>query len=308
MKNSYFKYLKVTPFEESWGIYVTSVGYCKIKPDDEYPNERHPNSHHLTWGRGRILKDFYVVYISRGEGIFRSTLTEKEEVVAGNCFLLFPKIRHRYKPASNLGWEEYWIGLNGIQIQHMLNEGIFDFNKPIIDLGRNTDILNLFNKLIETVKSSLVGYPQQISGISQQILGLINTKAKYVGQGNSLDERLISKAKFLMQESFEQKLSIQKISEELPMGYSSFRKKFREFTGEAPSQYLLNLRLERAKYLLSNTHLNISEIGNHTGFDNVSHFSKMFKNKNSISPKKYRLGNIDNGLSLKIETRNHKND
>lgn len=283
--------MTVTAFEHKWGSYVTSVGYSKVEPNDQYPKEVHPESHHLTWNRGRILNDYYIVYISKGKGIYSSELTKPEEVVAGNCFFLFPGVRHRYKPKPKYGWEEYWVGFNGLQIEHLMQQGIFKENNPIVDLSYNSAVLHLFTKMIEIVKASHIGYPQQISGITLQILGLINTKANYSGPTNSPDEILIAKAKHIMQESFETKLNMEELALELPMGYSSFRKKFKQINGESPNQYLLNLRLDKAQYLLNMTGLNISEIGHQIGFDNVFYFSKLFKKKFGISPKNYRMVN-----------------
>jgi hypothetical protein len=69
MFRNYFKYLNITPLEERWGIYVTATGYSRTEPNDQYPKQEHPESHELTWNRGRILNDFYVVFISKGKGI-----------------------------------------------------------------------------------------------------------------------------------------------------------------------------------------------------------------------------------------------
>ena len=85
---------------------------------------------------------------------------------------------------------------------------------------------------------------------------------------------------------------MEKLAKELPMGYSLFRKEFKRITGKSPNQYLLDLRLEKAKYLLVMTTLNISEIGYQTGFDSIFYFSKLFKKKYSCSPKKYRADNV----------------
>jgi transcriptional regulator GlxA family with amidase domain len=75
------------------------------------------------------------------------------------------------------------------------------------------------------------------------------------------------------------------------MGYSAFRKAFKRMTGQSPNQYHLNVRLNRAKKLLTSTVLNINEISNHTGFESVYYFSKLFKKKNGVSPRSYRNEN-----------------
>ena len=62
------------------------------------------------------------------------------------------------------------------------------------------------------------------------------------------------------------------------------------FRSESPSQYHLNVRLNRAKELLTSTALSINEIASHTGFESVFYFSKLFKKKNGASPRSYRNG------------------
>ncbi|HEU4609197.1 MAG TPA: helix-turn-helix transcriptional regulator, partial [Chitinophagaceae bacterium] len=86
----------------------------------------------------------------------------------------------------------------------------------------------------------------------------------------------------------EDSLNMEELAAELPMGYVSFRKAFKLVTGESPNQYLLNLRLERARHLLSTTALNISEIADQTGFGSVFYFSKLFRKKHGLSPGQFR--------------------
>lgn len=288
MQKNYFKYLNITPLEEQWGMYVTTVGYSKIDPNDNYPNQEHPPSHYLTWNRGRILNDYYIIFISKGKGVYGSALTEPFEVVAGTCFFLYPGVLHRYKPDPNIGWEEYWVGFNGFYVQQLMANGFFGSRDPFVDLGLNKDILVLFKELIRSVQSSLTGYHQQIAGITMQILGHINNIALHHDYNDDPIGKLICKAKFIIQESSEDILDMEKLARQLPMGYSSFRKAFKQITGESPNQYHLNLRLSRAKDLLRTTILNINEIADQTGFESVFYFSKLFKKKNGISPRHYR--------------------
>jgi AraC-like DNA-binding protein len=291
MLANYFKYLTITDIEERWGMYITSTGCSRVVPHDHYPNQEHPSSHHLTWNRGRILNDYYVVFISKGQGVYESAHTTPAEVEAGTCFLLYPGVWHRYKPDPAAGWQEYWVGFNGPYIERLMGSGFFDRQKPFVFLGLNKDILVLFQELLESVQASLTGYPQQIAGITMRILGLLNNVALHRDEHPDPVGKLIAKAKFMIQESFEHTIDMQKLAEELPMGYSAFRKAFKRITGESPNQYHLNVRLNRAKKLLTSTLLNINEISDHTGFESVYYFSKLFKKKNGVSPRSYRNEN-----------------
>lgn len=288
LMNNFFKYLNIDKTEEDWGIYVTSVGYSKVEPHQEYPNQRHPDSHKLTWNRGRILSDYYIILVTKGKGVFDSANLRATEITAGKCFLLFPDVWHRYKPDPQSGWEEYWLGFNGYYIQQLMKANHFSPENPFIDINSNKEILVLFRQIIDSVTASNVGYHQQIAGITLQMLGILNTVSKFSNYDNDPVGKLIAKAKFILQESFENKVDMEEIARQLPMGYSAFRKSFKKITGQSPNQYHINLRLNRAKDLLLNTNLNVSEVSDQTGFESVYHFSKLFKKKNGVSPNTFR--------------------
>jgi AraC-like DNA-binding protein len=290
MQRNYFKYLTIKQLEERWGIYVTATGYSRVDPHDHYPNAIHPQSHHLTWNRGRILNDYYIIFISKGKGVFASALTEPSEVAAGTCFFLYPGVLHRYRPGPEEGWEEYWVGFNGFYAEKLMTTIFSNRFSPFVNLGLNKDILILFKNLLTQVQASLPGFQQQIGGVTVQLLGLIHSLSQHHEHADDPIGKLIAKAKFIMQDSFEETLDMEKLARELPMAYSSFRKAFKRATGTSPNQYHLNLRLERAKYLLTTTALNINEIADQTGFDSVFYFSKLFKKKNGVSPKHFRGG------------------
>lgn len=298
MNSSFFKYLNVGAMEEKWGMYITTVGYSKVMPHEEYPNQKHPRSHALTWNRGRILNDYYLIFISKGKGVFCSSLTESKEVEEGTCFFLFPGVRHRYKPDARSGWEEYWIGFDGYYIEQLMKQKLFNPHHPCLHIGLNKELLALFNQMLDVVKSSFVGYAQQISGITLQILGLVNTLSVNKYSSNNPLEKLVSKAIFLMQESIGDVIDMQDIAYQLPMGYAAFRKNFKKFTGYSPNQYHLNLRLNRSKVLLESTILSVEEIADQTGFDSIYYFSKMFRKKTGVSPNSYRRQFFETPLSL----------
>jgi transcriptional regulator GlxA family with amidase domain len=62
---------------------------------------------------------------------------------------------------------------------------------------------------------------------------------------------------------------------------------FKESTGTSPQQYLIDLRLQKAKELLSHTSLNIRQIASLTGFNNQLYLSRLFKKYESIPPSDY---------------------
>ncbi|MES2826937.1 MAG: AraC family transcriptional regulator [Bacteroidota bacterium] len=297
---NYHKYLNIGEFEKQWGFYINTVGSAKVAPNKLYPNNRqHPGDHSFTWEKGRILDSYYIVYITRGEGLLESAKSSTVKVKAGSCFILYPGVWHRYKPLLASGWEEYWVGFNGPYPEELMRSGIFTPEHAFFDVGLNEGLLKLFHALIKEVSIAELGYRQSITGITLQILSMIHAITKYRNTETDLQTKLISKAKFLLQESIEIPINMDQMVSELPMGYSKFRKAFKAQMGVSPNQYHLDLRLERAKELLLSTNLTVDEVSYKTGFSSIFYFSRLFKKKNSLAPSTFRAQHISRqgGLS-----------
>jgi transcriptional regulator GlxA family with amidase domain len=79
-----------------------------------------------------------------------------------------------------------------------------------------------------------------------------------------------------------------KLSDSVSLSESRLRHLFTLQTGIAPREYSLRLRLERARALLSDERLTISQIGLRVGWQERSHFERRFKNYYGLSPAQYR--------------------
>lgn len=64
-------------------------------------------------------------------------------------------------------------------------------------------------------------------------------------------------------------------------------KLFKQETGESPINYLIKIRMEKAKELLVKEELSVKEIANSVGYQDAYHFSKLFKKYTGNSPSDY---------------------
>ena len=65
---------------------------------------------------------------------------------------------------------------------------------------------------------------------------------------------------------------------------SAFKRDFQKQFGNTPGKWLLEKRLQHAQFLLTNMHKTVSEAAFESGFENLSHFSRCFKQRFNISP------------------------
>ena len=83
-------------------------------------------------------------------------------------------------------------------------------------------------------------------------------------------------------------LRLEEIAGEIMLSPSYLSNLFRKETGETISEYILRLRMEKAKRLLRTTNMNLSEIAANIGYADAKHFSKVFRKTTGAKPQEYR--------------------
>jgi AraC family transcriptional regulator len=83
-------------------------------------------------------------------------------------------------------------------------------------------------------------------------------------------------------------IALAEIAASVEMSPYYFARLFKQSTGLAPHQYLLEQRVERAKVLLTETAIPLAEIAYQLGFASQSHFTSLFRRLTATTPKAYR--------------------
>jgi AraC-like DNA-binding protein len=295
---NYQKYLPVSPDDLSWGLSVLNAGANSIKKDEPYPSKNHPLQHYFNWNNGRVLDEYQLIYISKGSGHFESASCKKIKVSEGTIILLFPGEWHRFKPDPDTGWDEFWVGCKGTIIKNMEIRKFINRFTPVLQVGMSERIISLFSEIIEKAKTEKMGYQFYISGMVLHLLGLIQYKVKQLDQKPSdHTENIITKSQVMLRKIVDQNVRMENVAEELNVSYAWFRKAFKNYTGISPKQYLLQLRIEQAKIMLSDNSKPVKEIAFELNFESASFFSKQFKQKTGKTPAMYRIIRTKEGLT-----------
>jgi transcriptional regulator GlxA family with amidase domain len=101
-------------------------------------------------------------------------------------------------------------------------------------------------------------------------------------------EKVIREVCFRIRENIEEEVDFKSFAGENNIGYSYFRKMFKQYTGIAPGQYHLDLKIRRAREMLVSTERSIKEIAFDLGFQSIHYFSRIFKKKTGFAPSEIR--------------------
>ena len=282
----HLKYLATSPSDLLWGTAVNSVGFQEVAPGEPYPPSNHPSRYLFSTDRGRILDEYQLLYITNGQGTFRSaSLGNTVSVRPGTFFLLFPGEWHSYRPDPKTGWKEYWIGFKGAQMDNWVKDGFFGARNPVTQVGIKSDIVALYEDAIVTARDQQSGFQQRLGGLVVHLMSLLRFYSR--NQAFSEVANLINRAKIIIAEQH-RSITPEALADELFMGYSNFRRIFKEYTGFSPAKYIQEVRMNRVKEALTNSSLPVKQIAFEAGYENEDYFFTAFRRITGMTPLAYR--------------------
>lgn len=283
------KYLVANDRDLLWGLTISTIGYEEIQPDDPYPTHGHADGYYFNVNDGRKLNEYQLLYILEGEGTFNSEHIKDAPVTEGDLFLLFPGEWHTYHPTPKTGWKSYWIGFKGKNMDDRVAAGFLKPEKPIYHVGYSAEIIQLYKSAYKAAMEEKAYSQQLLAGIVNHLVGMMYSLERNIELSKEhLYIDLINRARLRIREALESNLTIQDIAEELGLSYSNFRKQFKLYTGISPATYQQDLKLQRAKELLTTTSISIKEIAYRLNFDSPDYFSAKFKIKTGRKPSEMR--------------------
>src|SRR5262245_2364327 len=99
--------------------------------------------------------------------------------------------------------------------------------------------------------------------------------------------RRVVQAKLFIDAKFAEEIDLNNISDEACFSKFHFLRLFKGIYGKTPHQYLIHVRIENAKLLLTKNY-SVTETCFLVGFDSVTSFSGLFKKLNAITPSAYQ--------------------
>jgi len=152
-----------------------------------------------------------------------------------------------------------------------------------------SDVLPIQN-LVENLIYTMVYDTPNKRNINQLTMGLlfmqlINYTDRLVASNN--EEQTVVKVLKYIEENYSHG-SLSELSHNLHYDISALSREIKNRTGKKYTELVQEKRLSQSCFLLKNTNLNVDEIANKIGYENISFFYRIFKVKYGISPKKYR--------------------
>ena len=277
------------PDTAAWGVSVSHCAFAEIPPDSPYPPSPllRPGEPAISWTKGRVVDEYQLIYISGGRGMFDSKETGRVAIRAGQVMLIFPGVWHRYRPVVSAGWEENRIGFQGAVADKTIRTFFFFF-LPVFTVGQNRELKDLIRSMAGLVDKAPACCHQIIAARTMEVIARVRSLSMALRPMDKHTFEKIQRAREYLDQHCKEDIDIEKLAASLGMSQSRLRTVFKEDTGVAPYQYMLNIRMTLARHWLTDSNLTIGQIAEALGFSSVFYFSRLFKNKIGCPPSVYR--------------------
>ena len=228
----------------------------------------------------------YLILIIRSPA--RITINGQDHYTNGNCVIVYEKGSGQYFGAHNAEFINDWVqfDLNDEDL-HFVNKLGIPFN-TILEFA-DISLLSRYIELLFIERWS--NYPNAEDSKTHLLRLLFFKLADFISQKTPITTKLAMSLTIIRSAIYnvpEKDWSIDFISNQLFISPSYLHYSYKKLFGESIGNDVIQSRLIRSKYLLSNTNYDISTISRMVGYENTKHFMYIFKKKTGYTPTQYR--------------------
>ncbi|MEI8094401.1 MAG: AraC family transcriptional regulator [Spirochaetales bacterium] len=250
---------------------------------------------------GPMVRDEYVLhFVNRGTGLYRINKTTFP-VSGGSSFVLFPGYILQYQADRTDPWEYFWVAFGGQRARHLLESLGVSPTEPVITHRNPETVRRLFQELLANVQEKSLCADFVALSLFHQLFAEVARDAE-VGREAEVQtstspkpvpgpvEEPIQKAIAFIQENYsEHDLSVETIASHVCLERTYFSTLFKEQVGTSPGSFVLNVRMENACRMLSDSAKPVKLVAIEVGFHDQGYFDKVFRKHMNVNPSEYRL-------------------
>jgi AraC-like DNA-binding protein len=228
--------------------------------------------------------------IRKGKGIYRFG-TKEFHLSANQAFLISPGMEVVYEADKEDPWEYMWIGFHGYTSDQVIRKIGFTKEIPYVLLDDTDDLYEIIHEMLEASQLTYSNFMIRLGGM-YRFFGTLIEKSEMKKVERTKYEYpqgiYVKQAMMYMLSNYSEKIKIDALADQIGITRNYLAKSFQKELGVSPQEFLINLRMEKAAELLTNTSMPINEVATKVGYPDPLAFSKKFKESYGMSPKAYR--------------------
>lgn len=243
---------------------------------------------------GPNKRNAYVLHMVRGgKGVLEMN-KKKYELTKGDAFLIPPGVEAWYEADRDDPWSYMWIGFVGLKADECAGGAGFSMKNPV----RKIDCIQEVNQYVDQMlEAHQLSYANELkrNGLLMMVFSALieDYHSNSVSAGVSVNHAYpgsvyVKHAMEYITHHYNERLRINELADFIGINRSYLTSSFKKTVGCSPQEFLVNLRMEKAKSLLKKTDSSINAVANAVGYTDPLAFSKVFKQHCGMSPRMYK--------------------
>jgi AraC-like DNA-binding protein len=236
----------------------------------------------------RTIQAYVVVYLLEGGGVYSDPLNGERDVQAGDVVVLFPGLAHRYhRKRPEDVWSECFIEFEGTVFEALEADGYIDRKTPVLSPGLDAGLMRNCDDLLRDYTVARPGEEAMFCARMHLLLVQMVEADRALG-ARRVRGKFAAMACALLQASLETNPDWASVASRFGMSERTFRRRFTEEVGVAPSHYRVQQRIDAAKRLLHETALGVDEVAERLGYCDTKFLHRQFKQITGMTPAEFR--------------------
>lgn len=238
------------------------------------------------WHTKLSTYDHYIIhYILDGKGIYHSP-SKAYPIKKGDLFLIRPSDSIHYQADVSDPWTYYWVGFHGHETSNILKLCGFSDTSLVRSYNYDRKLEDIMQKLAYPEYHMISREYELLGSLYQMFSLLIHT---HVHQPISKAEQYLNLSlEYIQQKYSYSSLRVGDIAAYVGIDRTYLYRIFYDAFQQSVQDFILDLRLKKARSLLKHSDTSISLIAFSCGFENQSYFSTTFKRHFQQTPLQYR--------------------
>lgn len=212
-------------------------------------------------------------------------------VGAGKFYWIDCRSWHDYRTSPRAdGWHVLWVHFYGANARFYYDAFLNNNGgEPVCTLPAVSGAYDAMRSLLELDGAD--GKQQEMDFRAACLLTQLITECVLAplqsAAGSAVPQHIHAIQLYLVEHSRE-KVTLDRLGAAFNLNPFYLQKQFKRYIGQSPTEYLIYLRMTRAKELMRTTRQSIGEIAHAVGIENLSYFTHQFKKQEGLTPQEYR--------------------
>ena len=244
---------------------------------------------------GPFVRDHFLLhFVTSGKGVF-ATEDKEYTVGAGEGFLISPDKVTAYRADTVAPWHYFWIGFSGESAEGLLKEIGLSPTTPVFSFHDTAVLKSIFDRVHFLPEDSVKAQLSLVSVLYALLSGIEAKRDKSERGAYRLfhtGKEYADMAALYIEQRYASHITVGALSAHLGLHRSYFSTLFKKHYGVSPQEYLLRVRMERARLLLRGETISVADIARTVGYEDPLLFSRLFHKSVGVSPSEYRKNKL----------------